>query len=540
MRAFLAVLFFLTNFQLVFSHDKPKLIVVISIDQMKYDYLQTFNKFYSNGGFSRLSKDGVNFTNCNIKYAGTVTCVGHATVSTGALPSEHGIVGNTWFEEQLNKNNPCTESVEMNVTSIDRSSINLKLTTLGDELKKRYPKSKVISISIKDYVAIMLGGNNSDGTYWYDYDTGLFTTSNFYKHKLPDWLERFNQKKPAEKYFNSTWERSLPEDKYLFKDSSLYEATPQGLPNTFPKKLFGSDSTKITKSYYSTFPFAPQSTSVLLNLAIEAIENENFGRDNHPDILWIGISNPDFVGHAFGPMSQEIQDVMIKTDSLLAIFLNGLDKRIGKKNYLVVLTADHGVAPIPEEISYKFDAKRFDSKSFVMNLNNFLEGEFGKPTDSLSYVLRCLDPHLFLNKKLLKEKNISVEQIYNTSKRFINKQYPEMVHFYLSSEVNQNHKFDDDRKFFKNINYNSRSGDILIGLKPFHIFHGGKVGTTHGSIYDYDTHIPLIFYGMNLKHKVIDAECSNSDIAITLASVLKIKLSGKRSGSNLMKLFHSD
>lgn len=509
---------------------KPKLIVVLVVDQIRYDYLPTFENYFTSSGFKKFIQNGVNFTNCKFDYIGTVTCVGHATISTGANSNEHGIIGNAWWD---GKYFACTNHDDQeNEWKLTPQSI--ELSTLGDELKKHYPNSKVFSISGKDRASIMMGGKSSDGTYWIDYSKGQFRTSDYFKNNLHSWLVDFNNTSPFDKYFNKVWERSLPESHYLYEDHSPFEASPAGLGNTFPRTLNGGTPKEITPSFYSSMALTPHAGEVIFDLSFSCLENEQLGTDIDPDILWIGLSNIDAIGHAYGPESQEIQDAFIKTDSLLAKFISNVESRLGTNNVLFVLTGDHGVAPIPEKIKNTVKAGRFSSRAFVDRLNEHLRKKFGLLSDDAKYVEISLEPNLYFNVDGIERVGLKLDLILEEAKLFA-KERNEIQYFMTNDELIIVSSDENIDKF--NNNYiPGKSGQIMYGLKPFYIFKSDGVGSTHGSLHDYDTHVPFALYGLDFLPKNISESCSPADIAPTLAKILNIELPGKRSGKSLIEL----
>lgn len=516
-------------FQPINLSAKPKLVVIIVVDQFRYDYLQTFYPFFTSNGFKKFSDEGINFTNCKFDFIGTVTCVGHATISTGANPRVHGIIGNAWFD---GKYFPCIDYYE-NEESWKLTPQSLMLTTIGDELKRKFPASRVFAISGKDRASIMMGGMLSDGTYWIDYTNGKFRTSDFYKRDLPKWLVDFHNSSPFDKFFKKTWERSIHAEHYLFDDDSEFEASPTGIGNTFPRILGGGNPDSITSNFYSSMALTPHSGGVILDLAEKCIEHELLGRDDEPDLLWIGLSNIDAIGHAFGPESQEIQDSFIKTDSLLAKFMIKIENQLGIENVLFILTGDHGVAPVPEKIKNSIDAGRFSSRAFVDSMNKHLRTKFGQLKNNEKFVEISLEPNLYLNVDAILSSDLNLSLIINELKSY-SKTYHEIEYFFgendlseLSSEV---------REKFENNFIPGKSGQIMFSLKPFYIFKSDGVGTTHGSYHDYDTHVPFALYGSNLKPKTLGLKCSPADIAPTLAEILGFNLPGFRCGKSLIDL----
>jgi len=335
---------------------QPKIVVGVVIDQMCYDYLYRFQHLYSTGGFNRLMTKGTNCRNVQYNYVPTYTAPGHASIYTGTTPSNHGIISNDWYVRATKKtvtsvSNSNYAAVGGSALSSGAAPLNLRTYTITDQLKMASPNSKVISVSIKDRSAILPGGHLSDGTYWFDYNTGDFITSTFYKKELPIWVQRFNEKFDPAKDLR-TWKLLLPESTYQLADQSNYEVVLPGKTSaTFPYDF--QDMIAKGANASSMFTVSPQANEILTDLAITALEQENLGQDQFTDFLCVSYSTPDIAGHAFGPYSREMEDMYARLDRELQRLFSSLETRYGKDGFVLFLTADHAVVPVPQMLVEK-------------------------------------------------------------------------------------------------------------------------------------------------------------------------------------------
>ena len=345
----------LTGFSFSQSQTKaiaqPKLVIGLVIDQMRWDYLYRYNDLYSTNGFKRLLKEGFSCENTLIPYVPTYTAPGHTCIYTGSVPAIHGIIGNNWFDKNGDKTIYCTDDSTVSpVGSISlagkMSPRKLLTTTITDELRlSNNFKSKVIGISLKDRASILPAGHSANAAYWFDTKTGDWITSSYYMNQLPGWMNKFNQRRLPDSYMSKDWTTLLPQSKYELStvDNKGYERSiPGEKTTTFPHKLPGISNLK-----YDAFEYTPFGMTYTFDLAKSVIENENLGKNTVADFLSISISSTDYIGHAFGPNSVEIEDTYLRLDNDIAVFLKYLDDKLGKENYLLFLTADHGVAHIP-------------------------------------------------------------------------------------------------------------------------------------------------------------------------------------------------
>ncbi|HVG35071.1 MAG TPA: alkaline phosphatase family protein [Pyrinomonadaceae bacterium] len=340
------------------TQTRPRLVLVIVVDQFRYDYLERFRDLFVANGIGRLLREGASWANTNYDHAPTKTAPGHATIMTGTWPSEHGIIANNWFDRETGKK---VKSVSDDATLLlggkegekGSSPRRLLASTLGDELRlATNDRAKVIGISSKSRSAILPAGRHASAAYWFNTDNGRMVSSNYYFNQLPAWVERFNQTRMADKFFRARWDRLLPEAEYtrrLGSDSQPWEniASPDRDTNTFPHTITGGAS-EPSKPFYKELDYSPFSNDLLVSFAEQTIANEGLGADADTDLLSLSFSANDYVGHRFGPYSHEALDITLRVDRQIARLLDYIDGRIGLDKTLVVFTADHGVAPVPE------------------------------------------------------------------------------------------------------------------------------------------------------------------------------------------------
>jgi predicted AlkP superfamily pyrophosphatase or phosphodiesterase len=520
--------------------QKPKLVVGIVIDQMCYDYLYRFQENFSKNGFNRFLNKGVNFRNALYNYVPTYTGPGHASIYTGTTPSNHGIVGNDWYDKQKQRIVNCVS--DENCVSIGTSSSegkcspkNLKTYTVTDQLKLTYPTAKVFSFSIKDRGAILPGGHLSDGSYWYDYSTGKFISSNFYRPKLPDWLIEFNSTNNAISY-TKTWELLLDESRYSSLDESPYEVLISEKKDkaTFPYDFPSFQNKEIL------FTLSPFANTLLTDVAISALVNENLGKTNSTDFLAVSFSTPDIAGHAFGPYSRELEDMYYRLDRELSRFIDALEGQVGKKNLVVFLTADHAVVPVPQMlIDKKMPGGYIFMDRLMSALNDALTKEFGSKGN---LILVEENQHIYLDQVKIESENMPYQEVIACIKKILLK-WPGIKSVYSKNELMLEHGSEDEWKTMvrKGYDYN-RSGDVVFLVEPGYLTKSSDLpkahqGTSHGSSFNYDAHVPLLWYGKDWKRKDVFSPCEITDIAPTLVHLLNIQRSGAMTGSPLEELF---
>ncbi len=502
--------------------QKPKLVVGLVIDQMRWDYLYRYDALYGANGFKRLLKDGFTAENTLIPYVPTYTAVGHTCIYTGSVPAVMGIVGNNWYDPYADKYVYCTD--DSTVSTVGNtgkagkmSPANLWATTITDELRLSTNfKSKVIGIALKDRGAILPAGHSANAAYWYD--AGKWISSTHYMDNLPAWVNQFNDKDIAGKYMSSDWNTLLPIEKYDLStaDDKAYENAIKGEKSvTFPHKLSAIEG----KDKYESFRTTPFANTFTFDFAKAAIENEMLGKNTVTDFLTVSISSTDYIGHSFGPNSIEIEDTYLRLDKDIADFLNYLDTKVGKGNYTLFLSADHGVAHIPAFLNeHNIPGGTFEDGDIVKELNSKIEEKFSVK----SAVKTVMNYQVYLNKKAIAEQNKSTEEISEFIITVL-KQKDFIINAFELDELQEASIPQPQKEMLINGYNPKRSGDIQFIFKPGY-FDGGKKGTTHGLWNPYDAHIPCLFYGWGVKPGKTNRTTSMADIAPTVAALLKIQM----------------
>lgn len=517
--------------------DRPKLVIGLVVDQMRWDYLYRYYDRYSNGGFKRLINDGFSAENTFIPYTPTYTAVGHSSIYTGSVPAITGIVGNDWYDPQLNRNVYCTEDTSVvSVGSTTRAGMmspkNLLSSTITDELRLATNfKGKVIGISLKDRGSILPAGHTPNGAYWYDGQTGDWITSTYYMSQLPNWVQDYNKLKMANKYYEQNWNTLYPIESYTQStaDNKDYEGKTKGEQTpTFPHplKLYAGKNYDMIRS-------TPYGNTITLDLAKAAIKAEDLGQDNITDFLAVSCSSTDYIGHQYGPNSIEAEDTYLRLDKDLEDFFNYLDKTVGKGNYLLFLSADHGAAHVPGFMKEnKLPGGVVDDKAIVTGLNTYLEGKFKikKP------VLLAMNNQIIFN-----HQNPDFKQIDFTAMKSASIEYLRTLEGFADAvdlaRISESTLTAVQKQMITN-GYNARrSGDIYFILQP-NWFDGGKTGTTHGAWNPYDAHIPLVFMGWNVKPGKTNQTHHMTDIAATLAAMLHIQMPSGCVGEPITELTH--
>ena len=518
---------------------QPKLVVGIVVDQMRYDYLTRFWDKYGDGGFKKLVNEGFNCKNANYNYMPTYTGPGHASIYTGTTPENHGIISNHWYNKYANNEMYCAgDSTEMTVGTLTdagkMSPRNLVSTTITDELKlATNNRGKVIGISIKDRGAILPAGHKADAAYWYDGgEEGKWITSTFYMEELPKWVQKVNETNSSNKYLNGKWETLLPIKEYAesIADNNPYEGTfnEEDAP-VFPHDL---KALRDSNHNYSLIKSTPYGNTILKELALAAVEGESLGSDDFTDFLAVSFSSPDYVGHKYGPMSVEIEDTYLRLDKDLEEILNYLEKKFGSDEVLIFLTADHGAVNVPQYlIDNNLPAGYFDLSAFKTELNGFLKEKY----NSDSIVANVSNYQVFLNHSYIKKNKLDVVVIENEVARFGLTQ--KGVAKAVTASDLKSTEFSDRIIANAQRGFNqSRSGDVLFVLESGWIPAGYNTGTTHGSPYSYDTHVPLLWYGAGVKKGVSDKFVVIPDIAATLAALLQIQMPSACTGKTIEEL----
>ncbi len=546
MKLLLCVLTIQIFYTVSFAQKKNnKLIIGVVVDQMCYDYLYRYQNRFGKDGFNKILKQGVNCRNVNYNYVPTYTGPGHASIYTGSTPSDHGIVGNEWFDRKTNSVVNCVTdnsffAVGTNSSDGQRSPKTLKTYTITDQLKLTYPNSKVISLSIKDRSAILPGGHLSDGSYWFDYSTGKMITSNYYKNELPFWVDKFNQLKIADESLKLTWNTLYPLESYVLseKDDSPHEVLLSNKSSaTFPYDLSKMNE-KATN--YSLFTITPFANTFLTDFAVAAVENENLGKDKQTDFLCISYSTPDIAGHAFGPYSVEIEDMYLRLDLEIARLIQYLEQKCGKDGFTLFLTADHAVVPVPQYLmDKKLPGGYLFLDDYLKELKKAVKNKFDHELILVEenqniYLNRNLIDSLHLPKKAIEEFIANEIRDWQGVKAVFTSEELELTNSNNNwlQMVSKGYRFD-------------RSGDIVFILEPGFLSKNedkpsAHKGTSHGSSFNYDTHVPLLWYGGGIKHQEIYRPIEIIDIAPTLIHLLNLQRSGAMTGEPITEIFNKN
>lgn len=501
---------------------RPKLVIGIVVDQMRYDYLYRYYYKYGNGGFKRLMNEGFNCRNNYYHYGSTSTGAGHASIYSGSSPAIHGIIGNSWFDREGGDEVNCVgdSTVEgvggRSSAPGKRSPRKLLVTTLGDQLKMGTNfKSKTVSVALKDRAAILPGGHSATGAYWFDGGSGNWITSTYYRDSLPGWVANFNAQKLPSKYLQQGWKLLLPQDQYTEStpDNQPYEEGVIGKKApVFPYELAG-----VAGNSYGFLINTPLGNTLTREMAIAAIKGENLGKNTDTDLLAISFSPPDVVGHANGIHSVEQEDLYLRLDKELEALLNFVDTWVGKGQYTVFLSADHGAMEVPElRNSYKIPGGRINMEAVYTRIRKRITNEFGEG----DYVVAAQNRQIYLNHELLKKRKVEVEQIYKVVKDEIIT-IEGIGDVYIADKLGEARLIAYQRELYLNEVHTNRSGDILITIAPGWI-NKANYGTSHGSGNNYDTQVPFLLYGWGIQPGETLDKTRICDIAPTISALLNI------------------
>jgi len=520
------------------QEENPKLVVGIVVDQMRYDYLTRFDKKFGENGFKRMMREGFNCKNNHFNYVPTYTGPGHASIYTGTTPKYHGIIGNNWYDKEMKKTVYCAgdatvSSVGTTASSGLMSPHRMLTTTFADENRLfTQMRGKTIGISIKDRGAILPAGHSANAAYWFQGgQEGQWITSTFYMNELPKWVNDFNSSKKAESYLKD-WNTLYDIETYTESGDDLnnFEGKFKGKKTaTFPYDL-----KKLSKqnSGFNILKSTPYGNSLTADFALAAIEGENLGQDNITDILAVSFSCTDYVGHKFGVNSKEIEDTYIRLDKDLERFFAALDKKVGKGQYVVFLTADHGAIDVPSYLqSAKIPAGYLDNDARKTLFQKFLIDKYGT-TDIVEDIS---NNQIFLNRDMIKALDLDLDDVQED---IVNEQinYEHVSKGYTAITM-ASVDFTEGIEALLQKGYNQkRSGDIILVNDPAYISYG-KTGSTHGSGLNYDTHVPLLFFGKGIKHGHTYKKTEITDIAPTISALLGISFPNFAIGQPLEFVF---
>lgn len=503
---------------------RPKLVVGIVVDQMRWDYLYRYYDRYGNDGFKRLLNNGFSCENTFINYLPSYTAVGHTCVFTGAVPAISGITGNEWMDQLTCRESYCTEDTTVGTIGIDNNSgkmspRNLLVSTVTDELRIATNfQSKVIGVSLKDRASILPAGHTANAAFWLDDVSGKFITSSYYMQQLPDWVNKYNSSDPIGKLIKNGWNTLYPIATYHNSDNDdqAYEGKYIGeTTSVFPHKI-----NEIYKTRRGSFRATPFGNTLTLDFAKQAVLGYGLGNGSVTDFLTINCASTDYVGHQFGPNSIEVEDTYLRLDQDLAAFFQFLDGKIGKGNYTVFLTADHGAAhSIGYMQKHNLPADAWNGKQVISDLNKVLAEKFGVQN------LAALNDNYQLNFNLsdIHAKKLDFDAIKKTAVEYLQQQ-PGITYAIDVSKIGEAPVPEPIKTMVIN-GYNfKRSGPVQIIPNTGWFETYSKTGTTHGTWNPYDTHIPLLFYGWGIKQGKLNRETHMTDIAATIAAILHIQM----------------
>lgn len=579
----------------------PRLVLLIVIDQFRYDYLKRFSDLYGPGGFKRLLRSGASWENANYDYLATKTAPGHSAIGTGAPPAATGMVGNEWLEgspaiKVTSVSDTSARTLGGGVNEGASSPRRLLASTFGDELRlATNDRARVIGVSDKPRAAILATGRRANGAYWFNSYGGGMASSDYYFPQLPAWVAEFNQTRPADKYYGAKWERLLPEREYLRRagpDSPPWEEiNVKSDTNAFPHTITGG-ADKPSRTFYDALDHSPFLNELLVTFAEVAIAREQLGQDADTDVLSLSLSANDHVGHRFGPYSQEVMDLALRTDRQIAGLLEFVDARVGLSNTIVIITADHGVGPTVEhaaalglggrrirhlEIMTKVSAaisRRYnpDQKSPDPTADYMKYSDAGQTQDAI------INGNLYFNLPALERDGVNLEEIAKVAGEAA-LTVPGIARYFTRGQLQSGCAFADERRTGRtksnirarsntraNIRggnvaasagrpcagqtdqmadpiarmaqrafYPSRSGDLVLIADAFKVLGDSTDGATHGSPYSYDTHVPLLIMGPGIRPGRHFRAASPTDIAPTLSTLLGIQQPSNASGRILLE-----
>lgn len=514
--------------------ERPKLVIGVVVDQMRYDYLTRFESKFSQGGFKRMMREGFNCKNNHFNYVPTYTGPGHASIYTGTTPKNHGIIGNNWYDKTMQKMVYCTgdnnvEPVGTKNKAGKMSPHRMQTTSFADENRLfTQSRGKTIGISLKDRGAILPAGHSANAAYWFHgQDEGAWISSSFYMNKLPKWVTDFNASEAAESYLK-VWDTYY--DISTYTESGADENTFEGGFAGKDKATFPYDLAVLSKDNrgFDILKATPYGNSLTIDFAMAAIEAENLGKDDNTDVLAVSFSATDYVGHNFGVNSKEVEDTYIRLDKDLERFFNYIDITVGKGEYTVFLTADHGAIDVPSYlISMKIPAGYLNNKVTKTRFDEYLLRTF----KSANIVENVSNNQIFLNRAFIDSLGLNINDVQES---MVN----ELIGYVNVDKVYSAHTM-ATRDFTTGIEsllqngYNQkRSGEILLVSNPNYISYG-RTGSTHGSGLSHDTHVPLLFFGKGIKHGTTYNKTVIPDIAPTISALLGISFPNSATGEPL-------
>jgi predicted AlkP superfamily pyrophosphatase or phosphodiesterase len=500
---------------------RPRLVLVLSIDQMRYDYLARLGPLFK-GGLKTLLGEGAVFANARYRHACTETGPGHSVILSGRSPSHSGIVANTWYDAVSRTSvNVVDDPVQVPLGGEGRSAspANFIGFTLGDVLKKVSPASRVVGVSLKDRAAILMAGRRADAAYWYETRGGRFITSSYYMKEAPPWLEAWNAKHLADSYAGLGWTRLLPDvalyEKYAGPDDVDGEADRKD--TVFPHVPHAAPP---SREYYDDLRRTPAADEMLLDAALAAMDAHELGRRDATDLVAVGFSGTDVIGHAYGPDSQELMDQILRLDVLLGRLFQEVDRRVGAGRTLVVLTADHGVMPLVEVLKRRgIDARRATPAELKGPVDEALSRRFPGAEGVLAYYDA---PHFYLDPEAMARQHIAREDVETTIAEALKSTGLVEAVYTRRQMLGEAPAEGAAVELFRSAFFEPRSPQILVETRPYVYLDDYPGGTGHGTPHDYDRHVPIVFRGIGVKPGTYEGECGPEDIAVTLGRLIGV------------------
>lgn len=524
----------------VFAAEPPRLAVLIAVDQLRGDYIERFGPWFVEGGFRRLTEGGAVYDNAHHRHAMTATAPGHATLATGVHANVHGIVANDWFDVTAGRMIGSIEDQAAPLVGADAPPVRLPggllasdgtasphrmlASSVGDQLKLRYgERSRVIGLANKDRGGVFLSGRLADAVYWLH--LGQIVTSEAYRKTLPDWLVAYNASQPINRRWGGTWDRLLPAeiyDRVQGPDQMPGEESRHGLGLTFPRQIDGGRPSR-DGEFHNAYRLDPHGTEVLGELARLTVEQEQLGQREHPDLLCIAFSQLDYTGHSFGPDSHEVMDSVLRLDRVLAEFFTFLDAKVGVGRWTVVLSADHGVAPLPERVAATgpgLPAGRIDYAALTRTVEAGLTAAFGAPENGAAWTVRDSYGYRLLP-TVLAARGVDAKEARRVIKAALLRS-PQVAFAWTREEILGELPGEANYLEGWRLSYHAdRSQDVIFSPPPYFVDRS-PFGSNHGTPYHYDSHIPLLWYGAGVPRRLSAERVGSDAVAPTLARILGI------------------
>ena len=513
-------------------HQPPKLVVNIVVSQMRYDYLQRFGPNFSERGIKRMMTDGVNCTNARYNYMGNNTPAGITTILTGANPAFHGIVSDRWLDYTTNE--PVFVITDKNYYGLGCVEIlgqfaptRMSVSTVGDELKRHHRESKVISIALESTSSLLGGGTMADAAYWFDPFRGNWCTSTYYMDRLPNWVDNFNAGRTVDSYNSRSWSLMHLPSKYVYSErSEIGTEADRRAWNFSLNRLF---SRREQEGYFK-MPITPMGVDYMLDFVKQAIIYEDLGKDEHPDLLTITMDPLRYITETYGTESMETEDALYRLDENIAALIEFAEVQLGKNNVLFVLTADHGSSDTYREAS-RYPGGMFNVMQFKVVMNGFLNTQYG----FADWVVDYANNSLYLNHRVIFEKGLNLAEIQSTAAAFA-LQFRGVAQAITASALQNNYFSGGALQKIQNGFYPKHSGDIVINLMPGWIEEVEGQVSLSGSMYEYDSHVPLLWYGGGIHREAVHTPVNMTDVAPTLSRVLGISRPDAATGSEIIPI----